>query len=81
MHELLNVNYPVKCGNFYSTCLVSSKNTNFSVHQNMLPVVLTAFNALDSGSIQMWDVMNNVAARILLFLHNLPAALAVCIVA
>ena len=46
-----------------------------------LPVVLPTLNALDFGSVQMWYVMNYLATRIFLVLHNLPATLAICVVA
>lgn len=61
---------------FYLTLLIF----DWYIKVKTLPVVLSTLNALDFGSIQMWYVMNNLAARIFLILHNLPATLAICIV-
>jgi len=44
-------------------------------------VVLPTLNAFDFGSIQMWYVMNYLATGIFLILHDLPAALTICVVA
>ena len=62
---------------FYWTLLVF----DWYINMKTLPVVLPTLNASDLGSVQMWYVMNYLATRVFLVLHNLPATLTICIVA